>query len=97
MLGFAALFAELFDIEKFLFPIFFLHYRNLRKESLRLSWIIHVSLPFYASVGLIYWFMKASIPIDDPDEPGKNFVRSHALALDFFFTLIVPMTILVFG
>jgi len=48
--------ASIFDIEKLLYLIFFSHYRDLRREKLCTNWVMTVSVPFYASVVLLYWF-----------------------------------------
>ena len=74
LLGFASnFFTAFFDVEKFLFLLFFTHYKDLKRERLRLSWLMQVTLPFYASVGLIHWVMKACIPkLDDLEDYYEN-------------------------
>lgn len=62
---------------------------------------MQVTLPFYASVGLIHWFMRACIP--DPDDldyyedNSATVLMLKALSFDLFFTVVTPMTVLVFG
>lgn len=82
-----------FDIEKLLFPIFFSHYRDLKREDMLLSWFLSVTLPFYASVALIYWFFEETVPMH-ADPPMS---RWSSYAVDLMFTFIVPMTVLSFS
>lgn len=83
--------ANLFDREKLLYPCFFLNYRSLKRNRMRLQWILQVTIPFYVSVGLLYWFLVVT------SERSSVSAQGYAMAADLMFTLIVPMTILVFS
>lgn len=81
---------DLFELEKLLYPCFFLNYRSLKRKKMRLQWVMQVTAPFYVSVGLLYWFLKVT-------SEESMISQGHALAVDLMFTLVVPMTILVFS
>ena len=88
----------LFDLEKLLYPLFFNHYRNLRREKLLRSWLLSVTVPFYASVVLVYTLFQKTSPDFDPD--GNILNQQSPLksyAVNMLFILVVPMTVISFG